>query len=117
MDFFSETSDADGLIGLAITLRSKDLRFTDSFQELVSPFKSRCGGIETAFDLPFLSKTKPPLGVYCLCHGHIVENKLQHFIITLRRKPKSEAPQEMAQTSDRLGGYPAGLSKVWSALE
>ena len=116
MDFFSETSDADGLIGLSITLRSKDIHLTDSFQNLVAPFKSRCGEVETAFDLAFLSKTKPPLGVYCLCHGHIVENKLQHFLITLRRKPKNEAPQEMAQTSDKLGGYPAGLSAIWSAL-
>lgn len=116
MDFFSETSDVDGLIGLTITLRSKDIQLTDSFQEFVAPFKSRCGEIETAFDFAFLSKTKPPLGVYCLCHGHIVENKLQHFLMTLRRKPKSEAPQEMAQASDKLGGYPTGLSNVWSAL-
>lgn len=117
MDFFSETSDTEGVIGLGITLRSRDLRLTDSFRELVSPFKSRCGEIEIAFDLAFLSKTKPPLGIYCICHGHIVEDKLQHFLIALGRKPKSEAPQEMVHTSERLGGYPTGLPKVWSALE
>ena len=116
MDFFSESSDPNGLVGLSITLRSKDLDFTPAFREFVLPFKSRCGEIETAFDLPFLSNTKPPLGVYCLCHGHIIENKLRHFLISLRRKPKSEAPQGMIQASDKLGGYPVGLLRLWSAL-
>jgi len=116
VDFFSETSDVDGLIGLSLTLRSKDLEFTPAFREFVSPFKSKCGEIETAFDLTFLSKTKSPLGIYCFCHGHIIEDKLRHFLISLRRKPKSEPPQEMIQASEKLGGYPGGLSNFFSAL-
>jgi hypothetical protein len=111
MVFFAESSKElkSGVVGFEITLVAKNLQLTSELREFVLPFKSRCGEIETAFDLSFISKKAHPLGVYVQCHGHIDGDRISHFILYLQRKPKSSPPPNLTQTSEKLGGYPSGL--------
>jgi hypothetical protein len=118
MKFFAEAPDGveQSLVGIEVALRFNALPFTDALRELVVPFYSRCGNVETAFDLALLSDVPPPFGLYCVCHGHVEESTLRQLCLTIRRKPESPPPKFITETSSRVGGFPAGVSTLISAL-
>lgn len=120
MVFFSETMNevrtGSGVAGFNISLSAKSLQITPALLEFVSPYKLRCGTVENAFTLGFISKKAFPLGVYVRCHGHIEGEKLTRFVLSLERKPKSSPPSRLAQTSDQLGGYPSGFLKFLTTI-
>jgi len=119
MVFFEESGKEalkSGVIGFEINLVAKSLPASPAFRDFVLPFKSQCGPIETAFSFSLISKIAHPLGLYVWCHGHIEGERLTRFILSLQRKPKSTPSSNLIQISDRLGGYPSGLSRLWPTM-
>jgi hypothetical protein len=120
MEFFSESQSElkkSNVVGFGILLFSENLPLTSKLREYVSPFILPCGKIETAFDFGFISKKEAPLGVHVVCHGHIVEDRINHFVFSLGRKPKSSPPANLVQASEKLGGYPTGFFQFLSILD
>jgi len=119
MNLFTEDPKfiTEGLVGFELTIRSDNLNVTDAFREFVAPFQTRCGNIETAFDVAALSDVEEPLGLYLSCHGHTNESGIvDHFAITIRRKPSDPAPEEIVQTSKKLGGFENALKELIQAI-
>ncbi len=116
MKFFSENSDAfeQGIFGVTVSIHAPPIQLPPSLPAYVREFQHKCGKCETAFDLVYISKEKPPDGVYCGIHGHIEEEKLTQMTLSLNRKPESDPPKKLAEDDQKLGGFPSGFHKFLS---
>lgn len=108
----------EGVVGMELTIRSKSVRPTPALVALAEPFRDRCGDVETAFNIAALSEGKHPTGLYLMCHGHLHgDEPIDHFYITIKRRPSSNPPDEIVKTSAALGGYYKALDKLLAALD
>jgi hypothetical protein len=116
MELFSEDfSKLTSGIGMGIIFRSEEVPLTKELRNLVSPFETRCGD-NPAFDISLLSEKEYPFGLYLYCHGHLSGDTMDHFQLSLARKPKKEAPPEFIEASRALGGIQNGMRQIFEAL-
>ncbi|HLX95150.1 MAG TPA: hypothetical protein VKU37_05345 [Verrucomicrobiae bacterium] len=119
MIFFAESAKEldSGVIGFELRLWARDLPLSHEMRELAAPFKCDCTGKGTGFEFGGISKKGFPFGLHFVCHCHIEGDKLEYFVLSLGRKPKSEPPPELLRTSNELGGYPTAFLKLISAMK
>ncbi len=118
MQFFSEDSkNLRSLSAFAIEadLEWEGLDYPAEAAAIAAGNKANCKKPE-AFDLFFETEAKPPLGLVCQFHGRPDGNKLASLRAILRRRPKSDPPQWIAESVQRSKGVKNGFRGFLAAL-
>jgi len=121
MGYFSENAQdlrkCDAL-AMEVDLSWRDLILPESMRDYPEKFEGTCGNKGNPFHLFLISKVDPPFGLWSQVHGHVESGRLIYLQVNLDRKPtKRVPPEEWVKISDRLGGYPDGLNRLFSELQ
>ncbi|HSH38047.1 MAG TPA: hypothetical protein VK993_04610 [Chthoniobacterales bacterium] len=89
-----------------------DLAANDEASALLHRFRKRCGEVEQAFDLAFISTVESPFGLFCLVHAHVADDRVSELSIRLGRKPPTEPPAAIAELDSAIGGFAQGWQRL-----
>lgn len=109
-----EVPDLDAPIGHNLRVTFPRVNLPSGLLELAAETNVSCTDSKTAFNIHAFSQGLGVNGVHFRLHGHVEGDQITHFNLTLRRKPKGEPPAVISIGSEKVGGYPAVLERVFT---